>query len=53
MSADELVRSVIAAIPVGRVTTYGAIARAAGLGGDARRVGRAGLMLVRPNPALF
>jgi len=39
MSADELVRRVIAAIPEGRVTTYGAIARAAGLGGDARRVG--------------
>ena len=39
MSAKIEVCKVIAAIPYGRVTTYGAIARAAGLGGDARRVG--------------
>ncbi len=39
MSAEQDVRQVIASIPSGRVTTYGAIARAVGLGRDARRVG--------------
>ncbi|MGE3797555.1 MAG: MGMT family protein [Thermomicrobiales bacterium] len=39
MTAQDAVRRVIAQIPPGRVTTYGAIARASGLGIDARRVG--------------
>ncbi|MBX3069643.1 MAG: MGMT family protein [Thermomicrobiales bacterium] len=39
MTAKDEVCRIIAAIPYGRVTTYGAIALAAGLGRDARRVG--------------
>ncbi len=39
MGVREDVQRVIASIPYGRVTTYGAIARAVGLDRDARRVG--------------
>ena len=38
-STRDRVYAVAAAIPVGRVTTYGDIARAAGIPHDARRVG--------------
>jgi methylated-DNA-protein-cysteine methyltransferase-like protein len=38
-SVRERVHAIVAAIPLGRVTTYGDIARAAGIPNDARRVG--------------
>jgi methylated-DNA-protein-cysteine methyltransferase related protein len=36
---NQRIWQVVAAIPAGKVTTYGAIARKAGLGSAARRVG--------------
>jgi methylated-DNA-protein-cysteine methyltransferase-like protein len=38
---DQRIWQVVAAIPAGKVTTYGAIARKAGLARSARRVGLA------------
>lgn len=38
---DTEVYEIVAQIPAGRVTTYGAIARLMGMPGQARRVGRA------------
>ena len=38
---DQQIWQVVALIPPGRVTTYGEVARQAGLPGAARRVGRA------------
>jgi len=40
-SAHEAIWHVVCAIPRGRVSTYGAVARAAGLAGRARQVGYA------------
>jgi len=37
---DERIWQVVASIPAGRVSTYGAVAELAGLPGGARRVGR-------------
>ena len=41
MSAYEVYYEVVRRVPPGRVTTYGAVARAAGLPGRARQVGYA------------
>ncbi|MCR9106101.1 MAG: methylated-DNA--[protein]-cysteine S-methyltransferase [Gammaproteobacteria bacterium] len=40
-TTNERIWQTVASIPVGRVSTYGEIARRAGLGAAARRVGRA------------
>ena len=40
LSPENLIRATIKKIPAGKVSTYGAVARAAGLAGHARQVAR-------------